>query len=221
MTKKYVKLVERDKEKLTDKQKLVIEYLNQRPEKQENVKKITNDLNITTSVINTLEKKGYVFSVYKEVYRKVLPIYKQEDKNIVLNQEQKTAFDKIMSKLGEYHTFLLHGVTGSGKTEIYIKVIEQALKQDKSIIFLVPEISLTPMMMSRFKAKFGKLVAMLHSGLSHLEKYDEWRRISKGEAKIIIGARSACFAPVQDLGLVVVETYETVNIIVLFLSVSH
>ncbi len=205
LTKRYAQIMSKDFTGLTEKQKSVINYLFDKPDMEENIKKITVDLKITTSVINTLEKNGFLKVYSKEVYRKVMPLKEFEDKTISLNEEQNIAFNKILNKLNENQVFLLHGVTGSGKTEIYIKVIEKVLKNDKSIIFLVPEISLTPMMMSRFKAKFGKKVAMLHSGLSTLEKYDEWRRISKGEAKIIIGARSACFAPVSDLGLVVVD----------------
>ncbi len=205
LTKKYAELVEREYDRLSEKQTLLIEYLKKKPEHRENIKTITVELGITVSVINTLEKHGYLKVYQKEVYRKVEPIKAVQDKEIVLNQEQTEAYNKVMAKLDENQIFLLHGVTGSGKTEIYIKVIEQVIKNKKTVIFLVPEISLTPMMMARFKAKFGSDVAMLHSGLSVLEKYDEWRRISKGEAKIVIGARSACFAPVKNLGLVVVD----------------
>ncbi|XMB71965.1 primosomal protein N' [Mycoplasmatota bacterium WC30] len=205
LTFKYVTLTKKEEGKLTDKQRSVIEYLNKAKNKTNNLKKILTDLKITTSVVNSLEKKGFVNVYYKEVYRDIESLYKLDSKDIVLNDDQEAAYKKIVSKLGENHTFLLHGVTGSGKTEIYLKVIEDVRKQNKSVIFLVPEISLTPMMMIRFKAEFGDDVAMLHSGLSTLEKYDEWRRIVKGQAKIVIGARSACFAPVKDLGLVVVD----------------
>lgn len=205
LTKKYAELVLREYVNLSKKQMMVVEYLKDKADNKENVKTITIDLGITTSVINTLEKHGFLKVYQKEVYRKVEPMKAAFDKEIILNEEQETAYRKVIAKLNENQIFLLHGVTGSGKTEIYLKVIEQVIKNDKNVIFLVPEISLTPMMMARFKAKFGSNVAMLHSGLSGLEKYDEWRRISKGEAKIVIGARSACFAPVKNLGLVVVD----------------
>ena len=202
---KYVTLTKKSEGKLTDKQKSVIEYLKKRSNETDNQRNLLASLKITSSVVNSLEKKGFVNVYYKEVYRAIESLYKFEHKDIVLNDEQQDAYNKISDKLGENHTFLLHGVTGSGKTEIYLKVIETVRNQNKSVIFLVPEISLTPMMMTRFKAEFGDDVAMLHSGLSTLEKYDEWRRIVKGQAKIVIGARSACFAPVKDLGLVVVD----------------
>ncbi|MCK5731517.1 MAG: primosomal protein N', partial [Tenericutes bacterium] len=202
---KYVGLSEKPIEKITNKQQTVVDYLKS---KKDNIGKLTNiknNLNITSSVVDALEKKGYVYSFYKEIYRQIDSLYKVDNKSIILNQEQEEAFIKIKAELGNYKTFLLHGVTGSGKTEIYIKAIDEVRKLNQSVIFLVPEISLTPMMMARFKSIYDKDVAVLHSGLSTLEKYDEWRRIAKGEAKIVVGARSACFAPVDDLGLVIVD----------------
>ncbi len=207
---KYVKLTKKKPEKLSDKQNMVIEVLKSKKDNQALQKSITSQLGITDSIIKTLEKNGYLITFYKEVYRDVNPIYKQEKKEITLNSEQQSAYDRIHDSFGENKTFLLHGVTGSGKTEIYIKAIKEVQKLDRSVIFLVPEISLTPMMMSRLKAEFNDDVAVLHSGLSILEKYDEWRRIVTGNAKIVVGARSACFAPVHNLGLIIVdECHET------------
>jgi len=202
---KYVKLTTKVPEKISEKQKLVIEYLDKSKNNEANIKKARKDLNLTASVFNTLEKHGYVNVFYKEEYREVKSLYNVKSKEITLNEDQEIAYKRVMEELNKEKIFLLHGVTGSGKTEIYLKVIQEVIEQDKSVIFLVPEISLTPMMMSRFKNRFGNKVAMLHSGLSTLEKYDEWRRIVREEAKIIIGARSACFAPVKDLGLVVID----------------
>ncbi len=203
---KYVKLTKKvPDEKVSDKQKLIIDYLLSKKENQSLKKKIEEDLGITESSIKTLEKHGYVNIFFKEVYRKVEPLYKSEKKDIVLNEEQTFAYNRIINSFGSYHTFLLHGVTGSGKTEIYIKAMKKMIEMNKTVIFLVPEISLTPMMMSRFKAEFGGDIAMLHSGLSVLDKYDEWRRIVHRQAKIVVGARSACFAPLKDLGLVIVD----------------
>ncbi|HPJ23421.1 MAG TPA: primosomal protein N' [Bacillota bacterium] len=201
---KYVALTTKEPVDLSSKQMSVIDFLKKK-NKEEKKQTITKKLGISDSVINTLEKHGYVNTYYKEVYRDIDSIYKKEAKNIDLNEEQTVAYDQIIKQMGSSSTFLLHGVTGSGKTEIYIKAIKYAIKENKSVIFLVPEISLTPMMMSRFKAEFQEEVAMLHSGLSVLEKYDEWRRIAHGEAKIVIGARSACFAPVKNLGLIVID----------------
>ena len=111
-----------------------------------------------------------------------------------------------MMKFNEYEQFLLYGVTGSGKTEIYLQLIGQALKQNKTAIILVPEISLTPQMIDRFIARFNKdEIAVLHSKLSIGERYDEWNKIKENKAKIIIGARSAIFAPVKRLGIIIID----------------
>lgn len=205
LTKKYIERTEKPIGKISVKQQSVIDYLESKKTKTENIAKTLKDLHITISVIHTLEKHGYINTIYQEYYRKISTIYQTDNKSITLNEEQEVAFQEIIGSFHQYKTFLLHGVTGSGKTEIYLKAIERAIEDNKSIIFLVPEISLTSMMISRFKAKFDKQVAVLHSGLSILEKYDEWRRIVKGDAKIVVGARSACFAPVNDLGLVIVD----------------
>lgn len=129
-----------------------------------------------------------------------------------LTNEQKEVFDQIVTPISEerHQSFLLHGVTGSGKTEVYLQIIEYVIGQNKEAIVLVPEISLTPMMVGRFKSRFGDQIAVLHSGLSAGEKLDEWRRIRAGEAKVVIGARSAIFAPVPRLGIVIIdEEHET------------
>jgi primosomal protein N' (replication factor Y) len=202
---KYAKLTKKDAGKLTEKQKTVLDYLKTRKNFESNISNIKKKLGITSSVVNTLEKNEFLTTYYKEQYREVTSLYKSEDKDITLNEDQSIAYERVIEELDKEKIFLLHGVTGSGKTEIYMKVIEKVIEKGQSVIFLVPEISLTPMMMTRFRNRFGKLVAMLHSGLSTLEKYDEWRRIVAKEARIIIGARSACFAPVEDLGLVVVD----------------
>ena len=120
---------------------------------------------------------------------------------------QKRAIDTILS---DNETYLLFGVTGSGKTEVYMSVIEEKIKQGKTAIMLVPEISLTPQVLANFKARFGEEVAILHSGLSVGERFDEWRRILCGEAKIVVGARSAIFAPIKNVGVIIVnEEHET------------
>ena len=111
---------------------------------------------------------------------------------------------------GEGGAFLLHGVTGSGKTEVYLQAIDHALKQGRSCIVLVPEIALTPQMVQRFKGRLGKDVAVLHSKLGLGERYDQWRGIREGRHRVVIGARSALFAPMDDLGLIVIdEEHET------------
>ena len=124
------------------------------------------------------------------------------DKRVKLNKGQQYAVDTI---LGSADTYLLKGVTGSGKTEVYMNVIEKQLSQGKTAIMLVPEISLTPQMLNRFTSRFPNNVAVLHSGLSDGEKFDEWQRIFKGEAKVVLGARSAIFAPVENLGVIIID----------------
>ena len=125
-----------------------------------------------------------------------------EKKEIFFTKEQNEAIKKISSS---NDIFLIHGVTGSGKTEIYMKIIEEEIKKGKSAIMLVPEISLTPQMLGIFRSRFGYSVSLLHSGLSGGERYDEWRRLSKGQAKVALGARSAIFAPLQNIGVIIID----------------
>lgn len=125
-----------------------------------------------------------------------------EIKKITLTDQQKDAVDKITNSAD---VFVLHGVTGSGKTEVYMRVIDHAIGFGKSAIMLVPEIGLTPQVLAAFRARFGETVAILHSGLTPGERYDEWLRLHKGEAKIAIGARSAVFAPVENVGVIIID----------------
>lgn len=124
-----------------------------------------------------------------------------------LTDEQRAAFEPIRETLDsdEHKVFLLHGVTGSGKTEIYLQSIEKVLAKGKEAIVLVPEISLTPQMVNRFKGRFGSQVAVMHSGLSTGEKYDEWRKIHRKEVRLVVGARSAIFAPFENLGMIIID----------------
>jgi primosomal protein N' (replication factor Y) len=205
LEKKFVRLTKKERNKITEKQELVIAYLEKRKDQEELMQILIKKLNITSSVVNTLEKNGYVEIEAKEVYRKVNTVYQTKAKNVQLNQLQEKVYEEIINHKNQAHTFLLHGVTGSGKTEIYLKLIENTIKDGKNVLLLVPEIALTPMMIARFKSHFSNLVAALHSGLSAGEKYDEWRRIIRKEARIVIGARSACFAPLEDIGLIIVD----------------
>ncbi len=159
---------------------------------------------IKSSVVSTLIKKNVLKEVSEEVYR-LNNEEKVVDQKINLTREQELVFNKIKESVNQFQPFLLFGVTGSGKTLVYIKIIEYVLHFNKEVIVLVPEISLTPQIVSRFKKKFGNLIAILHSGLSAGEKYDEWRKIERGEVKIVIGARSAIFAPFKNLGLIVID----------------
>ncbi|EEA8560841.1 primosomal protein N' [Listeria monocytogenes] len=128
----------------------------------------------------------------------------EKSESLQLLPDQQTACKKITAATGQ-ETFLIHGVTGSGKTEIYLQTIEAKLKEGKEAIVLVPEISLTPQMVERFKSRFGSEVAVLHSALSSGEKYDEWRKIERKEARVVVGARSAVFAPFENLGIIIID----------------
>jgi len=156
------------------------------------------------SAVKGLVQKGIVTEYKQEVYRSGLEEY--QDKFLVLNDEQKKAVDSIKDN----EVYLLHGVTGSGKTEVYLEVIEKTVNEGKEAILLVPEIALTYQMISRFKARLKDKVAILHSGLSIGEKYDEWRKILRKEVTCVIGARSAIFAPFTNIGVIVIdEEHET------------
>lgn len=163
-------------------------------------------LGCSVAAIRALEKKGIIEPVEIEIFRNPVD-YKtiRRTKPITPNADQKVAIDTILQFLSAFRVFLLYGVTGSGKTEVFLQCIEKVLKQGKSAIVLVPEISLTPQMIHRFAGRFGEQIAVLHSRLSLGERNDEYKRIKNGEAKVIIGVRSAVFAPVKNLGLIVVD----------------
>ncbi|HKQ07215.1 MAG TPA: primosomal protein N' [Blastocatellia bacterium] len=168
---------------------------------------------VSASVVRTLEKRGLVEVFAREVRRDPLAHVEQQELELVtLNDDQQRALDRIIARLDERHyaTFLLHGVTGSGKTEIYIRAMREATRRGQSALMLVPEIALTPVFSRRLRAIFGDAVAILHSSLSEGERTDEWRRIKDGEARVCIGTRSAVFAPLDNLGIIVVdEEHET------------
>lgn len=155
------------------------------------------------SAVNALINKEFLIVTTKQINRSPLKNLDAKDVNVTLTNEQQNAVDKILQNPNNVH--LLYGVTGSGKTEIYMRVISEMLKQNKSAIMLVPEISLTPKTVKQFRARFGNLVAVLHSGLSAGEKFDEWNRLRCGEATIAIGARSAIFAPLSNLGAIIID----------------
>ena len=161
------------------------------------------------AVVNTLCKNGYVEIAQKKIERDPFEGKDIErTEKLKLTKEQQEAFDTICDSMDDmlFSEFLIFGVTGSGKTEIYLQLIEKTLNENKSSILLVPEISLTPQTVNRFIARFGKEnIAVLHSKLSVGERYDEWNKINEGRAKIIIGARSAIFAPVSNLGIVIID----------------
>ncbi|MCL4511316.1 MAG: primosomal protein N' [Bacteroidetes bacterium] len=159
------------------------------------------------SSLLALAEKGIVELYDKESYREAEFGYREAERKFDLTSQQTETVKKIGDALsaGTYSTFLLHGVTGSGKTQVYIESIDIVLKQGKSAIVLVPEIALTPQIVDRFKRRFGEAVAVMHSRMSLGERYDAWRRIHRGEASVVIGARSAVFAPMKNLGIIVVD----------------
>ena len=160
------------------------------------------------SAIHSLYKKGLIEYFDSEVERSPLLGREVEQKMMpTLNDEQKEAADRIIEVMDEKqpHVFLLHGITGSGKTEVFMTAADFALKRGQNVLILVSEISLTPQLTDRFLERFGGRVAILHSRLSLGERFDMWRRIKEGKADVIIGARSAVFAPCADIGLIVLD----------------
>lgn len=160
------------------------------------------------SPVDTLAKKGLLILDIVRIDRS--PLINEEyfqTKPKTLNSDQQSAMDKINHSLDRrvFETHLLYGVTGSGKTEIYLQAIDRALKENKGTIMLVPEISLTAQTIERFRSRFDGHIAILHHRLSDGERFDEWHRVRRGDAKIVIGARSAIFSPVVNLGLIIVD----------------
>jgi primosomal protein N' (replication factor Y) (superfamily II helicase) len=198
--------------KRAEKQRDLLSYLLQNPSPVE-VRKLVADVGISQSTIKTLCEKKVLEEKLMEVYRD--PYADREFKRtspLQLTEAQDTAIQPILKSIqqDQHEVFLLYGVTGSGKTEIYLQSIQDVLKKGKEAIVLVPEIALTPQMVNRFKGRFGEQVAVLHSGLSAGEKYDEWRKIFRKEVSVVVGARSAIFAPFENLGILIIdEEHET------------
>ena len=159
-------------------------------------------LEISSSALSTLLEKGVLSEIKEEDYRMKYDI--KRDTKKVLTKAQQNVVDSVLNDQ-RHVPFLLFGVTGSGKTEVYMQIIERVLQKGKTAIILVPEISLTPQMIEQFSNRFGNQIAALHSALSEGEKYDEWRRIARGEANIVIGARSAIFAPLKNIGIIIMD----------------
>lgn len=157
---------------------------------------------ISSYVVNKLIDKGIIEKYEKEVYRLEEETNKQDEEK-KLTEEQKMVISKI--NLNSFKPYLLHGVTGSGKTEVYMQLIKKVINKNKQALVLVPEISLTPQLVETFKKRFGNDIAILHSHLSKGEKYDEWRRIVRKEVNIVIGARSAVFAPLTNVGIIIID----------------
>ena len=202
---KYVELCSNSFPKLKPNQEKIVEYLRVNGKvKKEEVNKIS------VSGVNTLIKNGIIIESLIEEYRLVTKDINKEKETFKLTVEQQEAKNKILSQT-QSSVFLLHGVTGSGKTVVYMEIVEEMLNRGKDSIFLVPEISLTPQMVYHFKSRFGDEVAVLHSRLSEGEKYDEYRKIVEGKVHIVVGARSAVFAPFKNLGAIIIDEEHTTS----------
>ncbi|HNX00476.1 MAG TPA: primosomal protein N', partial [Candidatus Cloacimonadota bacterium] len=161
----------------------------------------------TYQMIHALEKKGLLHIEQREVETKndILPKNQAPRQIFELTEEQSIAINAIRNSLGKNDVFLLFGITGSGKTEIYIQCIEKCLTLGQNVLMLIPEISLTPQMVDRFYRVFGAQIAILHSQLSERERFQQWKDIHSGKCRIVIGARSAVFAPLSDVGMIIVD----------------
>lgn len=196
-----------DNIKFNDSQMKIISYLKEHKEE-----KISVLNKISSSSVKTLLNKNVLISYDKEIYR-----YQLDDlskSSYKLSDKQQEICDYVLNN--DPTTYLIHGVTGSGKTNVYMEIIDGVIKRGKKAIMLVPEISLTPQIIERFTRRFDK-IAVLHSGLSNGEKYDEWRKIKEGKVDIVIGARSAVFAPFDDIGVIIIDeehsnTYKQDNV---------
>ncbi|MBD7983479.1 primosomal protein N' [Sporosarcina sp. Sa2YVA2] len=190
------------------KQKELLEWLKGHANETIVVATVLRESSIQAPVLKALIKKGAAIESSVETYREPdAPKLRDTEVPLNLTDEQRSALDLVnkSSDNNTPETFLLHGITGSGKTEVYLQAISHVLKKGKEAIVLVPEISLTPQMTSRFQQRFGSLVAVMHSGLSAGEKYDEWRKIHRKEVKVVVGARSAIFAPFENIGIIILD----------------
>jgi primosomal protein N' (replication factor Y) (superfamily II helicase) len=189
--------------KLTRGERWLVEFLERHPGPHD-VEPLQIERKDVAAVARKLAKSGAV-RIHRVLAQE--PAASSGDHSIVLNAAQQSALDAVSESLrsGSFQTFLLHGVTGSGKTEVYLRAIEQALQAGKSSLLLVPEIALTPAVASYFFARFGNAVAILHSAFTGLERSEQWRRVRDGKARVVVGTRSSVFAPVDNLGLIIVD----------------
>lgn len=204
----YQKIYDSLRSNAVNQRKLIqdlLQHAEDYPKKQSVLEK---KLTISTATLNAAVKKGWLKKGSVEVYRNPLAGFDEKStKKIILNDEQEKALAQIYSSIDkkEAKKFLLEGITGSGKTEVYLYAISKALAKGRNALMLVPEISLTPQMVRQVKTRFGEKIAVLHSGLSNGEFYDEWRKIRRGEVRVVVGARSAVFAPLKNIGLIIID----------------
>jgi len=171
-----------------------------------------SDILITkmTSTINTIIKHGLA-EIYLEEEKRYTYTGTSNYKKVTLTEEQNDIVKEVTASFNQSNTYLLYGVTGSGKTEVYMNIIEEAINEGKEAIMLVPEISLTPQIVGKFISRFGNIIAVLHSRLSDAERYDEYRKITNGESKIVIGTRSAIFVPFKNIGVIIIDEEHTTS----------
>lgn len=207
---KMVRLCELDDEtklqKLTKKQQDVVKVLEEF--QTLSIKELCYFSGVSAAVVSALETKGITETYDHEVYRSVQSSESKDyDKEICLSDEQNTAFEGLLNLYNspKAEGALLFGVTGSGKTQVYLKLVDEAIKTGRGIIVMIPEISLTPQMLSLFYGRYGDKIAVFHSALSLGERLDEWKRVKRGEAQIAVGTRSAVFAPFDDIGLIIID----------------
>ena len=191
--------------KLTEKQKNVLEII--KLSGAVSIKEIRYFTGVSASVIDTLFKKGLIYFFDEEVFRIDKRGADENPPELTLNGEQQEACDRLYAEYrdGKPHVSLLYGVTGSGKTSVFIKLIERVIGDGRGIIVMVPEISLTPQFVAQFSKRFGEKIAVFHSALSLGERLDEYKRVKKGLAQIVIGTRSAVFAPFENPGLIIMD----------------
>ncbi len=206
-TQKWVRLSEDfdPESKLTPRQKEVMDLILEVGSAA--VKEICYFTGVTVSVIEGLIRKGFLISFEKEVYRSVKAVSKPKQTEIVLTDEQQIAFEGLIKEFKDQNpkVSLLYGITGSGKTQVFLKLVDEAVKENKGVIVMVPEISLTPQLMDIFSSRYGDKIAVFHSAMSLGKRMDEWKRIKDGKALIALGTRSAVFAPTENLGLIIMD----------------
>lgn len=195
--------------KLTQKQKKVINFLIE--SESASVKEVLYMCGVTKSVLDNLNKKDileyFEVDIYKKETKTLIEQKKFDNTELILNQEQKNIFYKLVDLINKncFDVSLLRGVTGSGKTMIFISLIKYVINNNKNVILLVPEIALTPQMIKTLEIYFGNFIAVLHSGLSIAKRLEEWKKIKNGEIKIVLGTRSAIFAPIENIGLIIID----------------
>ncbi|MCK5520909.1 MAG: primosomal protein N' [Candidatus Marinimicrobia bacterium] len=203
---RYFALAERVDEKLNSQQFRVIQYLETLPEKRAKGSNIRKVLNISDSPLRTLRKKNIIEEIYIEdnidPFDNDFPL---RERKVVLNDDQSTVINRLNDLKKGFHPALIHGITGSGKTEVYIQLAKKKLAEGKDVLILVPEISLTPQIAGRFRSVFKEQVSIWHSQMTSAQRLWTWKQIREGRCKIVVGARSALFSPFQDLGLIIID----------------